>query len=258
MKGGLFEDCGTEIGRSALKNSIGTIMKIGILQCGQVVPELIAVHGTYSEMYTKLLHQAEPNLIFTVYDVCHGELPAHINVEDAYVITGSHYSVNDGFTWITSLEELVRCLHAGRKKVVGICFGHQLIVKALGGKVIQSPKGWGIGVSVNKITQHKSWMTPSLRALNLIVSHQDQVVVLPPETEVLAASDFCPFYMLQIRDNLFTVQGHPEYSNNYAQALIEIRKNKLSKELVDQGLNSLQQPCDDRVFSSWIVNFLSF
>ncbi|AWN73995.1 GMP synthase [Legionella anisa] len=233
-------------------------MKIGILQCDQVVPELISLHGTYSEMYIKLLHQAEPNLIFTVYDVCHGELPAHIDAEDAYIITGSRYGVNDGFSWITALEELVRCLHAERKKVVGICFGHQLIAKALGGKVIQSPKGWGIGMSVNKITQHKSWMVPSLGALNLLVSHQDQVVVLPPEAEILAASDFCPFYMLQIRDNLFTVQGHPEYSKNYIQALIEIRKHKLSKELVDQCLKSLQQHCDDRAFSSWIVKFLSF
>ncbi|HHT0592337.1 TPA: glutamine amidotransferase-related protein [Legionella anisa] len=233
-------------------------MKIGILQCDQVVPELIPLHGTYSEMYIKLLHHAEPNLIFTVYDVFQGELPTHIDSEDAYIITGSRYGVNDGFSWITALEELVRCLHAERKKVVGICFGHQLIAKALGGKVIQSPKGWGIGMSVNKITKHKSWMVPSLGALNLLVSHQDQVVVLPPEAEVLAASDFCPFYMLQIRDNLFTVQGHPEYSKNYIQALIEIRKHKLSKELVDQCLKSLQQHCDDRVFSSWIVKFLSF
>ncbi|KTD41642.1 glutamine amidotransferase-related protein [Legionella parisiensis] len=233
-------------------------MKIGILQCDQVAPELITLHGTYSEMYIKLLYQVEPNLIFTVYDACHGELPAHIDVEDAYVITGSHHGVNDGYSWITALEEFIRCLHVGRKKVVGICFGHQLIAKALGGTVIQSPKGWGIGMSVNKITQHKSWMTPSLGVLNLIVSHQDQVVVLPPEAEVLAASDFCPFYMLQIRDNLFTVQGHPEYSKNYAQALIEIRKSKLSEELVEQGLKSLQQHCDDGVFSSWIVNFLSF
>ncbi len=233
-------------------------MNIGILQCDQVESELIAVHGTYLEMYIKLLQQAGPNLTFTVYDVRHGELPSHLDAADAYIITGSRHGVNDGLSWIAALEELVRSLHARRKKVIGICFGHQLIAKALGGQVIKSPKGWGVGMSLNKITQHKPWMLPSLGDLNLIVSHQDQVVVLPPEAEVLAMSDFCPFYMLQIRDNLFTVQGHPEFSKSYSQALIELRKNKLGKEVAEQGLKSLQQHGDDAVFARWFVNFLNF
>ncbi|CAM3021070.1 glutamine amidotransferase, class I [Legionella steigerwaltii] len=233
-------------------------MNIGILQCDQVEPDLIMTYGTYSEMYIKLLRQAEPNLTFTVYDVRLDELPNHIDASDAYVITGSRHGVNDGFLWITALEEFVRRLHEARKKVIGICFGHQLIAKALGGKVIKSPKGWGVGMSINKITQHKSWMSPSLSQLNLIVSHQDQVVVLPSEVEVLATSDFCPFYMLQFRHNLFTVQGHPEFSKSYSQALMEIRKNRLGKELTDSGLKSLQLPCDDAIFAQWIVNFLSF
>ncbi|WP_454783147.1 glutamine amidotransferase-related protein [Legionella sp. WA2022007384] len=233
-------------------------MKIGILQCDQVDPRLIVVHGAYSEMYTKLLHQEEPNLMFTIYDARYGELPSHIDAADAYIITGSRYGVNDDLSWISALEELVRCLHAARKKLIGICFGHQLIAKALGGKVIKAHQGWGVGISINKITQPKPWMSPSLGILNLIVSHQDQVVLLPEEAEVLAASDFCPFYMLQIRDNVLTVQGHPEYSKNYSQALIELRKNNLSQEVVNQGLKSLQQHCDDRVFAKWVVNFLRF
>ncbi|PWY56390.1 GMP synthase [Legionella qingyii] len=233
-------------------------MNIGILQCDQVDPRLIEVHGTYSEMYIKLLHQEGPNLSFTVYDVRYDELPSHIDAADAYVITGSRYGVNDDLAWISALEEFIRRLHAARKKIIGICFGHQLIAKALGGKVIKSHQGWGIGMSVNKITQHKPWMSPSLGILNLIVSHQDQVVFLPEEAEVLAASDFCPFYMLQIGDNLLTVQGHPEFSKRYSQALIELRKNNLGKELAAQGLKSLQQHCDDKVFAKWVINFLSF
>lgn len=101
-------------------------------------------------------------------------------------------------------------------------------------------------------------MSPSLNQLNLLVSHQDQVVALPSEAEVLATSDFCPFYMLQIRDNLLTVQGHPEFSKSYSQALIELRKNRLGMELVERGLQSLQQPCNDTVFAEWIVHFLNF
>ncbi|QMT59947.1 GMP synthase [Legionella sp. PC997] len=232
-------------------------MKIGILQCDQVDSRLIAVHGTYLEMYIQLLQVEEPNLKFTVFDVRFGELPSNMDVVDAYIITGSRHGVNEDLSWIRALEEFVRCLHAARKKIIGICFGHQLIAKALGGKVIKAHQGWGIGVSVNKITQLKPWMSPSLGILNLIVSHQDQVVLLPEGAEVLAASDFCPFYMVQIRDNLLTVQGHPEYSKSYSRALIELRKNNLSQEVAAQGLKSLQQHCDDRVFAKWVVNFLN-
>ncbi|KTD67325.1 MULTISPECIES: glutamine amidotransferase-related protein [Legionella] len=233
-------------------------MNIGILQCDQVETELVATYGTYQDMYIKLLQQVASNLTFTVYDVRCDELPSHLDAADAYIITGSRHGVNDGFPWITGLEEFVLRLHEANKKVIGICFGHQLIAKALGGQVIKSPKGWGVGMSVNKMTQRKAWMSPSLNQLNLIVSHQDQVLVLPSEAEVLAASDFCPFYMLQIRDNLLTVQGHPEFSKVYSQALIEMRKNRLGEELVECGLKSLQQPCDDAVFAQWIVNFLDY
>lgn len=232
-------------------------MNIGILQCDQVDPDLLAVHGTYPDMYKKLLHQVAPEWHFAVYDVRNNEFPKSIDAADAYLITGSRHGVNDDFPWICSLEELTRSLHAARKKVIGICFGHQLIVKALGGKVIKSPRGWGIGMSVNQIIQHKSWMLPTQERLNLIMSHQDQVVAIPSETDVLASSDFCPFYMLQINDNFVTVQGHPEFSKNYFQSLIELRKQKFDKKLYEQGVKSLQLKCDDRVFAGWIVNFLS-
>ncbi|KTC89959.1 GMP synthase [Fluoribacter dumoffii] len=232
-------------------------MKIGILQCDQVDTELLGQFGTYAEMYNKLLQKAKPDLSFTVYDVRHNEFPTHIHSADAYIITGSRYGVNDDLPWITALEDFVRHLHVAEKKAIGICFGHQLIAKALGGKVVKSPKGWGIGVATNKMVQHKSWMIPPLEDLSMTVSHQDQVVALPSDAEVLAASDFCPFYMLQIGNNLMTVQGHPEYSKNYIQALIEIRKHRLGKKLTEEGLKSLQQSCNDSVFAQWIVNFLS-
>lgn len=233
-------------------------MKIGILLCDEVDNELIRVHGKYQDMYVKLLQQVDPDLQFLIYDARSGEFPAHIDAADAYVITGSRYGVNDNLPWIAALEKWVREIHTHEKKMIGICFGHQLIAKALGGNVSKSPKGWGLGISVNKMFHQKPWMHPHLKDLNLIVSHQDQVVVLPENAEVLATSDFCPFYMLQIKDNLFTVQGHPEYTKGFSQALMELRKNKLGEETVEKGLKSLQQHCDDAVFARWIVNFLNF
>lgn len=231
-------------------------MNLGILQCGHVREQFVTEHGKYPDMFSRLLKQADPTISFTLYDTEHNELPASIDTCDAYLITGSRHCVNDGYSWINDLERFVRQLHAAQKKVIGICFGHQLIAKALGGKVIKSPNGWGVGMSKNKITQKKSWMNPTSEQFNLPMSHQDQVVELPPGTDIVASNDFCPFYMLQIGNNL-TVQGHPEFSKAYTQALIEFRKDILDTPRYEQGLKSLQWDKNDTLVAQWMINFLN-
>ncbi|KTD20208.1 glutamine amidotransferase, class I [Legionella lansingensis] len=231
-------------------------MNIGILQCDEIHEKFIPEHGRYQDMFAKLFHEIDRSLTFVVYDAKHGELPSHTDEADAYLITGSRHGVNDDFPWITNLEEFIRQLHQVQKKVIGVCFGHQLIAKALGGKVIKSPNGWGIGMSINKIIQKKNWMIPAQDNLNLLVSHQDQVIEPPKEAEILAQSDFCPFYMMQINENLFTIQGHPEYSKAYTQAIIEDRKIILGEERSEQGLTSLQLDEHNHLIAKWMVNFL--
>ena len=110
-------------------------------------------------------------------------------------------------------------------------------------------------MSTNKIIQQKPWMTPARHPFNLLISHQDQVVELPPGAEVLASNDACPNYMVQIGNNL-TVQGHPEFSKAYSQALIESRKDILDTNRYERGLQSLHQDKDDTIVAQWIVNFL--
>ncbi|KTC81583.1 glutamine amidotransferase-related protein [Legionella brunensis] len=231
-------------------------MNIGILLCDHVGEKFSKEHGQYPDMFARLLHQVDPTLTFSIYEAQRGQLPSDLDEASAYLITGSRHGVNDGFPWITHLENLILRLHSSQKKIIGICFGHQLIAKALGGKVVLASNGWGIGVSINQVTRKKSWMVPQQDALNLLVSHQEQVMELPLGAEILASSDFCPFYMLQINDNLLTVQGHPEFSKAYSQALIEDRKSILGEALSEEGLMSLQHKVDDYVFAHWIVNFL--
>ncbi|STX37818.1 glutamine amidotransferase-related protein [Legionella feeleii] len=231
-------------------------MNLGLLQCDEVQEKFAPVHGRYPDMFARLLKKADPSLEFVVYDVRQGELPITIDTCDAYLITGSRHGVNDDLPWIRVLEDFVLQLNNAAKKVIGICFGHQLIAKALGGEVIKSPKSWGVGMSQNKMTQQKPWMIPQRDNFKLLVSHQDQVVTLPLNAEILAGSDFCPFYMLQFGDNLFTIQGHPEFTKAYSQALIEDRERILGKECYEQGLKSLQQDADDELIAQWIINFL--
>ncbi|MDI9818033.1 MULTISPECIES: GMP synthase [unclassified Legionella] len=231
-------------------------MNIGILLCDHLGEQFSTEHGQYPDMFASLLHQADPGLTFSVYHALENKLPNHIDAAEAYLITGSRHGVNEGFPWISNLEAFILELHMAQKKMLGICFGHQLIAKALGGKVVMAAKGWGVGMSINKITGKKPWMTPEQEELNLLVSHREQVVELPLGAEVLASSDFCPFYMMQIGNHFLTIQGHPEFSKAYSQALIEDRRNILGKEVSEQGLMSLELKADDGLFAKWMVNFL--
>jgi GMP synthase-like glutamine amidotransferase len=231
-------------------------MNIGLLQCGKVQDELAAKHGQYPAMFSTLLQKINPSFTWAIYDVEQGELPNNIDDCDAYLISGSHHGVYDHLPWIAPLQEFIRQLFIAQKKTIGICFGHQLVAQALGGKVIKSPKGWGVGISTSTVIQNKPWMNPARHTFNLIISHQDQVVELPSDAEILAGNEFCTFYMTQI-GSIVTIQGHPEFSTAYARSVLERRKDILTTEIYEQGLNSLTLEKDDAIIAQWMVNFIS-
>ena len=121
-------------------------MKLGILKTDAVRPEWVPEFGEYPDMFVALLGQLDPALEFVVYDVEQGEFPDDIDEVDAYLITGSKSSVYDDKPWIAALMDFVRELDRRHKKIVGICFGHELVAQALGGKTEKSSKGWREGL----------------------------------------------------------------------------------------------------------------
>lgn len=231
-------------------------MRIGLLQCDDVAPELRDVHGNYPEMFQRLFTSVDPTLTFRVWRCLDGEIPDDVDAVDAWLTTGSKFGVNDGLAWVDELCGFVRKLWDAGKPLVGVCFGHQVIAKALGGKVIKSPRGWGVGMSFNRVTERAEWMEPWQPSLDLLVSHQDQVEELPPQTRVLAESDFCPFYLMQVGEHFLGVQGHPEFPKPYSRDLMQLRSQLVGTERVREGLASLDAPVDDRLMVRWILNFL--
>lgn len=231
-------------------------MRIGILQCDDVTEALQAKHGNYPKMFTGLFEGLDTKLVFSVYRVIDGEYPHSVDDCDAYITTGSRYGVNDDEPWVHQFKQYIATLYACNKKLIGICFGHQMMVKALGGEVVKSPKGWGVGVAISVITQHKPWMDSSIEELSLVVSHQDQVTELPENTEILAASDFCPFYMIQIGEHFLGVQGHPEFSKCYSQDLMNARRDRIPAPRIETGIESLALPVDDKLVCRWLLDFL--
>lgn len=231
-------------------------MKLGILKADDVRPELVGEFGEYSDMVANVMLAIDPGLHIQVYDVYHGQYPSHIDEVDIYAVTGSKCSVYDQLDWIFQLTEFVQQLHQARKKFLGICFGHQMIAHALGGKAEKSAKGWGVGVQTYFATPagQAQGLAPSFE---LKVSHQDQVTSLPEGSQLLAANDFCPNAMFKLDDHILSLQGHPEFSKAYMQGLLPLREEQLGSALMNQALQSLAIETHDKDVNQVIYNFLN-
>ena len=150
-------------------------MHIGILRTDSVSREWVSTYGEYPDMFTRLLSAEDDALTFTTWNVEVGELPNGVEAADGFLITGSKSSVYDDKAWIRALEDFVRECHAARRKVIGICFGHQLVAQALGGVVAKSPKGWGVGVHCYTVDREGFDLADG-EQFCLLASHQDQVM----------------------------------------------------------------------------------
>ncbi len=232
-------------------------MKAAILQCDQVLEKFQPEYGSYSGMVKNLFQVIHAPVEFDVFDCQQGEYPADINAYDFYITTGSKVSVYDDLAWINPLVKFVKKLHQHQKKLIGICFGHQIIALALDCIVNKSDKGWGIGIAQNKVHHFPDWMQQTKEQLNIIVSHQDQVETKPKGAQVIASTEFCPNFMLQWNDHFLSIQGHPEWSNDYSRTLITARKSIIPADRVEIGLESLSIKSDSALFTQWIIDFAS-
>ncbi len=231
-------------------------MRIGILQCDSTNKNFRDKHGDYPKMFISLFHSIDPLLHFTIYDVRLGKYPKTIKECDAYLITGSRSSVYDDELWIQKLENFVLETHQKKHPILGICFGHQIIAKALGGMTEKAEQGWGTGVQSFHKTATKSWLNPNLDRFSLLVFYQDQVTRLPEGAELIAESEFCPIASFHIANHILTFQGHPEFEKPYTKALLELREEILSPEIFSEGIKSLEESVQPEVVTQWMIKFL--
>lgn len=232
-------------------------MHIGILKADSVLEQLQPRHGDYPHMFRTVLSRArgEGVVRFTTHDVVAAPPPTPDHC-DGWLITGSRASSYDDLAWIGALEDFIRDAHAMRAPLVGVCFGHQLVAQALGGRVARAEAGWVVGQHRVEIGTAREWMSPAHASPLLPASHQDQVRTLPEGARVEASHPACPIAAYTIGDHILCIQGHPEFTAAYARDLLEVRRPVLGDALADQALASYSAEGDQQIVARWMLEFL--
>ncbi|WP_395543293.1 type 1 glutamine amidotransferase [Neotabrizicola sp. sgz301269] len=220
-------------------------MLIGILQTGESPDALRPALGDYPDFFETLL--ADRGLTFRRYRVMSMDFPASIHDCDGWLITGSRFGAYEDHPFIKPLEEFIRAAYAGHVPVVGICFGHQIIAQAMGGKVEKFSGGWSVGPTEYDFGGQK---------ITLNAWHQDQVTQKPEAATRIASTDFCQNAALLYDDRMFTVQPHPEFTADFVQGLIDKRGRGLVPDAtLDAAVARIDTPLDRAPMADRIAAF---
>lgn len=232
-------------------------MKIGVLAAGITPEELIDQHGSYADMIINLLNTTDEKFEFEVFDVRLDHFPTDLSQFDGWAISGSRNNVSENLPWMPKLKTLILQAYEAKQPIVGICFGHQIIADAFGGKVDRYEGGWGLGLHSYDIKPgFESVVDKTQFAINAV--HQDQVIIKPENSEVLASSGFCQNAGLIYGDLIMTFQAHPEFKMDFEKDLINVRAgDAFPVEESKDALASLEgKETDSRSVANWFAKFL--
>ena len=221
-------------------------MKIGILQTGHVPEPLVERHGEYPSMFERLLDGN--GFSFETYIVVENRFPESVHSCDAWLVTGSAHGAYEPHDFIPPLEVFIREAYAEGVPIAGICFGHQIMAQALGGKVVKFDGGWGVG--------HTEYLTPEGKR-TILAMHQDQVVEKPADAEVIASTDFCSNAGLVYKGKAISFQPHPEFSPDYMRDLIryKIERGTMPIEQAKAALDAVGDENDSREIAVQLASF---
>lgn len=224
-------------------------MHIGILEPGVTPDDLLDAHGTMPAMAERLLGGLEPSLRFSTWRVVDGVFPDSVNAADGWLVMGSKHGVYEDLPWMRTLKDFLRQAIAADVPVVGICFGHQILAEAMGGRVVKSERGWGCGV-------HRYTLSDG-EEIAIAAMHQDQVIEVPPAAAVIATSEFCPVAGLDYGGRALSFQPHPEFADAFIHDLVATRRGgSIPVPVADVALAGIGGPTDRERLGRRIIDFL--
>jgi GMP synthase-like glutamine amidotransferase len=209
-------------------------MRVALLQADWVNPEFIGIHGDLKDMVGGVLarHSAAPTTL-EVFRILEGELPSSAAGYDLLLVPGSRFSAYADFPGKESLVELLREGRERGSRILGLCFGAQLITVAFGGTVGPSEFGWNVGLKPAALARRPEWLPAAESRMTVLFNHRDRIQSLPAGFELILSSAQCPIAGFHYRKQIVGLQFHPEYTIAYQEALMSVSKTLSSEDHED-------------------------
>ena len=223
------------------------ISNIQVISCGPGLKEINENHGVSSDWIQSMMKNRVSDI-----QVVRSYLEESPSFESnsAWIIMGSRYSAYDNMAWIDSLQSNILKAIKLEIPILGICFGHQILCKALGANVANNPAGWEIGSS-EVFLSDKGLSSPIFKGFSpnfyVYQSHHDVVNGLPDNLDLLCSNKF-GVQSVSYKNRVFGVQFHPEFSYDVMKAYFDIR----TQDLADSDYSVLNKNDGNKVVDNFI------
>ncbi|GKU11096.1 unnamed protein product [Fusarium langsethiae] len=242
--------------------------RIAVLECDTPLPAVVEKRGPYGDVFRALLDRGlkhetlrdkakDVSYEISRWDVVTAQEYPSIEEVDGFLLTGSKHTSFADDPWISKLVEYVQKVYTSTDKpIVGICFGHQIIARALGAKVAVSPGGWEVCVdriNLNE-TGQKLLGVPSL---GLHQMHRDAVLEIPEGLVSLGSSSKCEVQGLYKPGRIMSFQAHPEFDDFIMEEIMKARyaQKIFSQEMYEEGITRARAAHDGVLVSAKIWEF---